>query len=430
MRAALTKGLVGTVALALVALGTASQAQAADPGVSSNNILIGMTAPQTGPAAPGYKDISAGANAYFAHLNANGGVNGRLVTLTVADDKYSPTLTASETDKLIGGAQPVFAIFGALGTANHLAVVDRLTAAGVPDVFPNTGSSAFDNPTKYPGTFPYFPSYVVEAKVMANYITKDAKLSGLKRCFMYQEGEFGENAGLGFNAAGMTFDAQASYVSGSQVNPFAAQVTKLKAGGCQLVVFFGVTSATANLLLTSAALGFKPTWMVTSVGSEPEILKSLAAAKKVDGNALLNGVYTPSFLQPITDVGNPYVSGLKAIVEKAGLPWNFYTYYGANSAYVLSQALKAAGKNLTRKGLISAIQKNASSFRSAASVPMVVTANSHQGLLGYWMGQYDSAGTLGRLTPYVMIAGNNSSSSTVKQIVFKPAGPTNAKLLP
>lgn len=430
MRAALTKGLVGTVALALVALGTASQAQAADPGVTKNGILIGMTAPQTGPAAPGYKDISAGANAYFAHLNANGGVNGRLVTLRVADDKYSPTLTVTETDNLIGGADPVFAMLGALGTANHLAVVDRLTAAGVPDVFPNTGSSAFDNPKKYPGTFPYFPSYVVEAKVMAHYITQDATLTGLKRCFMYQEGEFGENAGLGFKAAGMTFAAEASYVSGSQVNPFAAQVTKLKAAGCQLVVFFGVTSATANLLLTSAGLGFKPTWMVTSVGSEPVILKGLAAAKNVNGNALLTGMYTPSFLQPITDVGNPYVSGLKAIVEKAGLPWNFYTYYGANTAYVFSQALKAAGPNLTRKGLIAAVQSQGSKFTSAASVPMLYTANSHQGLLGYWMGQYDSAGSLGRITPYVMIAGNNTSSGTVKQIVFKPAGPSTKNLLP
>lgn len=430
MRALLTKGLVGSVALAMVALGTASQAQGAEPGVTNSTVLVGMTAPQTGPAAPGYKDISAGANAYFAFLNANGGVNGRLVTLRVADDKYSPTLTSQETDKLISGSDPVFAMLGALGTANQLAVIDRLTAAGVPNVFPNSGSSALDNPKKYPGTFPYFPSYVVEAKVMAHYITKTGSLSGLKRCFMYQEGEFGDNAGLGFKAAGMTFAAETSYVSGSQVNPFAAQVGKMKAAGCQLVVFFGVTSATANLLLTSAAAGFKPTWMVTSVGSEPVILKGLAAAKGVPGNALLAGIYTPSFLQPITDVGNPYVSGLKSIVEKAGLPWNFYTYYGANSAYVFSQALRAAGPNLTRKGLIAAIQSQGANFRSAASVPMLYTANSHQGLLGYWMGQYDTAGSLGRITPYVMIAGNNTASGTVKELLFKPSGPRTKNLMP
>jgi branched-chain amino acid transport system substrate-binding protein len=289
----------------------------------------------------------------------------------------------------------------------------------------NTGASQFGNVKKYPYTVPYFPSYAVEAKVMAYYIQQTPALANLKRCFMYQDGDFGTDASNGFKAAGMSFATTTSYSAATVAQPFAAQVTKLKASGCELVTFFGITQATANLLGTSAKLGFRPTWMVTSVGSEPTILGGVLGAS---AKALLNKVYTPSFLVPITDVGNPFVSQMKTLVTASGLPWNFYTFYGVNTAYVLAQALKAAGPNLTRNGLMNALQTKASTFRSAASVPMVITAKSHQGLTGYWMGQYDSAGTLGRLTSYVMLA-TSASKGGAKKAIYKPAGPTR-KLLP
>lgn len=413
----------------LVAVGTAGAAQAADPGVSKSEIVIGTTTPLTGPAAPGYKDIPAAAQVYFDYVNKSGGINGRQVKLVVKDDQYNPAATVTATNELILN-EKIFAMYGALGTANHLAVVDEINKQGIPDIFVNTGASVFDNAKKFPSTFPYFPSYVVEAKVMAKYIQDTPDLASKKRCFMYQEGEFGENAGLGFKAAGMTdWAAQASYLPTQIAQGFGAQVTKLKASGCELVVFFGVTSATGVLMKTAAALSYKPTWMVTSIGSEPTIIGAImgssAAAKSV-----MNGMYTPSFLVPITDVGNPYVKQMKTLVEAAGLPWNFYTFYGVNTAYVMAQAMKAAGPNLTRKGLINALQTQSKNFRSAAAVPFVVTKTSHQGLTGYWMGQYDSAGNLVRLgkANQVFLAGN-SMNSKAKVGTFKQPAPTS-KLLP
>ena len=396
--------------------------KAADPGVSASQIVIGTTTPLTGPASPGYKDVAPAAQAYFDYVNANGGINGRKIKFVVKDDAYNPAKTKSATSELIL-RDKVFAIFGALGTPTHSAVVADLNRRGIPDVFVNTGSSNFDNPRKYPTTFPYFPSYVVEAKVMAYYIQNTPELNAKKRCIFYQDGEFGDNAELGFAAAGMKFDTTVSYFSGQQAQPLASQITKLKAGGCELVVFFGVTSATANMLGTAAKLGFKPTWMVTSVGSDPSVVGALAGSP-----AILTGVYSPSFLVPIQDAGNPYVSQMKVIADKNGLPWNFYTYYGINTAYVLSQALKAAGPNLTRKGLITALQTKAATFRSAAVVPMVITPNSHQGLTGYYMGQYNGSGQLVPSTSYVMLA-DSSAKGTAKKATFKPGSPT-PKLLP
>lgn len=416
-------GAVAAVGLSL-AVPAGAVAPVADPGVTSTEIVIGTTTPLTGPASPGYKDIAPAAQAYFNYVNSTGGINGRKIKYIVYDDQYNPGLTKKVTNQLIL-RDKAFAVFGALGTPTHSAVVADLNRRGIPDVFVNTGGASFDNPRRYPTTFPYFPSYVVEAKVMAYYIQNTPALASKKACLFYQDGEFGEDAARGFGAAGQKFAETVSYFSGSQVSPFTAQITKLRSAGCELVVFFGVTSATAQLLGTAARSQFAPTWMLTSVGSDPTVLSASLGAS---ANALLRGVYTPSWIVPIQDAGNPFVSQMKAIAQAGGLSWNFYTYYGINTAYVLAQALKAAGKDLTRQGMINALQTKASTFRSAAVVPMVINKNSHQGLTGFYMGQYNGSGQVERITSYIMTA-TSSSSGGAKQATFRPGNPT-PKLLP
>jgi hypothetical protein len=59
---------------------------------------------------------------------------------------------------------------------------------------------------------------------------------------------------------------------------------------------------------------------------------------------------------------------------------------------------------------------------------MLISAKSHQGLNGYYMGQYNATGQVERLTSYIMTA-TNSTSGTAKKTTFKPGAPTS-KLLP
>ena len=428
----LKKTMGASLGLCLIAATAAGQAQAADPGVTKDKIVIGTTQPLTGPFAV-YKPISDASKAYFDYVNANGGINGRQVEFVVKDDQYANIpQTVTATNELINQNR-VFAIFGALGTANRLAVAETLKAQRVPDVFINSGSSAFDNVRQYPNVFPYFPSYVVEAKVMAQYIKDTRDLSNLKRCLMYQEGEFGDDAGRGFKAAGMDFAAQTSFTLAqvAQRN-LRSQIATLAGAQCELVVFFGVTPATALTLGTAAQGRFAPKWMVTSVGSEPVVLTQNLVAGGVpqaQAQGILNGIYTPSFLVPLEDTRNPYVRLMKGITDRAGLPWNFYTYYGVNTAYVMAQALKAAGKNPTRRSLVNALQTQSANFRSAANVPMRITARSHQGLLGYWMGQYNASGVLVRQNQNIYIAGNSTTTGKVNKARFRPSAPT-PRLLP
>jgi len=93
--------LPATAVLATFGLAiSAIPAQAAEVGVSSSQIKLGMTLPLTGTASLGYNKIPGAAKAYFDYLNANGGINGRKVTLVVKDDRYVPTEAVSRPTNL------------------------------------------------------------------------------------------------------------------------------------------------------------------------------------------------------------------------------------------------------------------------------------------------------------------------------------------
>ena len=64
---------------------------ASAPGITATTITIGSHQPLTGPAAPGYSEIAPASAAYFAYVNAHGGVYGRKIVYKYLDDAYNPT---------------------------------------------------------------------------------------------------------------------------------------------------------------------------------------------------------------------------------------------------------------------------------------------------------------------------------------------------
>jgi ABC-type branched-subunit amino acid transport system substrate-binding protein len=210
------KLITASAVLAIVGLAaTALPAQAAEVGVSSSQIKLGMTLPMTGTASLGYNKIPGAAKAYFDYLNANGGINGRKVTLVVKDDRYVPTEAVAKTNELIL-KDKVMALLAPLGTANVKAVASVVNPGrrGIPVLFVNTGFSGFADKKKYPTTYTVLPSYVMEAKVMGEYIKEN--FAGKKIGLLYQDDDFGTDALAGFKTAGVNFAIRVPYASGSQ----------------------------------------------------------------------------------------------------------------------------------------------------------------------------------------------------------------------
>jgi ABC-type branched-subunit amino acid transport system substrate-binding protein len=384
----------------------------------------------TGIASPGYNKIPGAMKAYFDYVNTNGGVNGRKISLVIKDDQYIPATAVARANELIL-RDKVFALVGTLGTASTKALTSstQLSKRGIPSLFVNTGWSGFADKKAYPTTFSILPSYQMEAKIMAKFI-KD-KYPGKKLALIYQDDDFGRDALAGFKTAGLTFDTLIPYASGSQALPAtgAGWISKLRTAAPDVTVMFGVSSATTALLGNAFAAGWvgKTQFVLGSVGGDATTI----AATNRGLVGLLNGAKGLSFAPAPSDSSDEYIKLFQTIYAAAQPTQTFdnNVVAGMSNAFLVVQALKATGKNLTRKGLIQTIETKGSTFASPFLTPLGYSTTSHVGATGYWIGTYGPTGALtadgGKYTVYTTDSGNGP---VVESTYKRPAMP--AKGLP
>jgi ABC-type branched-subunit amino acid transport system substrate-binding protein len=429
-RATLASAIVATSAMVLSIV----PAQANSTGVTATSIKLGVSTPLTGSAGLVYGKVPGAMRAYFDYINANGGVNGRKISLVIRDDKYLPTLAATQTTNLIL-KDKVFALVGALGTATHSKAYTAaaLGKNNVPDLFINTGFSGFTNKAKYPTTFMVLPTYAMEAKVMAKVI-KD-NFPGQATFMIAQDDEFGSDGVGGFTTAGHKFSSTPTlYPQGSMTAARAeGALTALAAAapGKPVLVLFGTTDVTATILKAAEKLELtkKFTFLAGSVGADANTLLALGVKPTT-----IDGVVSASFLPDAKDLTDPYVKQFIDINTKynKGVTFDNYVLAGMNSAMLTVQALRAAGKNLTRAGLMSAIEAKGSKFASAGLVPLGWSATSRVGYNGYWVSQLNAKGEGkpygGKLVIYTTDSGAGAVeiSTFVRPTMPKNGIPTNS----
>jgi branched-chain amino acid transport system substrate-binding protein len=364
-------------------------ATASAPGITAHQILIGSHQPLTGPAAPGYDEIAPASNAYFAYVNAHGGIYGRKIKYTYLDDAYDPSKTVSDVHQLVL-QDNVFAIFNGLGTPTHLAVVKYLNTSKVPDVFIASGCNCWNNTSAYPYTFGYQLDYIREGKILGAYIKQH--FAGKKIGYFFQDDEFGMDGvkGLDYEIPSSQVVSRQSYVP-TNVN-VGPQVAALKASGAQVVVSFAIPAFNALLKLTSLKLGFSPTLVASNVGTDPITLGGLleAYAKQggatVNGNQLTQGIITDYYLPTLGNTGNSWIALFKKIHDTydAKAPFDANVLYGEAVAYAFVQAMMKAGKNPTRADLVKAI--NAGLPQGPVVAPYAYSATDHDGTTGAYIG--------------------------------------------
>src|SRR5207247_5717479 len=204
-----------------------------------------------------------------------------------------------------------------LGTPTHLAAVSFINSSKVPDVFVASGCDCWNDPAKYPQTFGWQLDYIREGKILGSYIKQH--FAGMKIGYFFQNDEFGQDGvkGLDDEIPSSQVVSRQSYVP-TNVN-VGPQVAALKAAGAQVVVAFSIPAFTALLKLTSATLNYKPTLVVSDVGSDPITLAGLLESfakkggKTVSGNALTDGIITDGYLPTLGDTGNSWIALFKKI---------------------------------------------------------------------------------------------------------------------
>jgi ABC-type branched-subunit amino acid transport system substrate-binding protein len=376
--------------LAVAGCGSSSSSGGSStPGVSATSITFGSHQPLTGPAAPGYSEIAPASQAFFNYVNAHGGVFGRKLHLLYKDDAYNPATTVNVVHQLVL-QNNVFGLFEGLGTPTHTKVVQFLNASKVPDLFVASGCPCWDNGSTQPYTFGWQPNYTIEGKILGQYIKQH--FPGQKVGVLYQDDDFGQGGLAGIQAELPAADIVAKQPYQPTTTTLAPQITALKASGAKVLVSFTVPIFTAVAQLTSFTLGYKPQLVVSNVGIDPTtvgaLLKSISKGK-ASGTALIEGAITDAYLPPTTDTSNPWIQLFMKIHAQydASAPFDGNVEYGMANAYTLVQALIAAGKNLTRQGLINAIQNGGSQWSGPGLVPFRFSTTDHGGYGGAEMAQ-------------------------------------------
>jgi branched-chain amino acid transport system substrate-binding protein len=392
--------------------------QASAPGVTATTITIGSTQPLSGPAAPGYSEIAPASNAYFQYVNANGGVFGRKLVYKYLDDGYNPSMTTAKTRNLVLQDR-VFAIFSALGTPTHLAVVDYLNSQKVPDLFVSSGCNCWNDVGKHPYTFGFQPDYTIEGKILGQYLHK--QFAGKKIGYFYQNDEFGLDGVKGLDQQippGQVVSRQTYVPTNTNVGP---QIAALQASGAQVVVMYTIPAFTTLALLAAAKLGYHPQFAVSNVGADPITLTGLLQSftKGAVGPALLNGLLSDAYLPPVTDTSNPWVRLFKKIHDQyiAKLPFDGNVEYGMAQAYTLVQLLKAAGRNPTRAGLVKTLE-TVKLTGGPGLTPFGYAPSNHLGYLGVQLARLDN----GKVMPFgpVQLSADSGPITTSNQTPASP----------
>jgi branched-chain amino acid transport system substrate-binding protein len=350
-----TRNLCAIAIAALLVAGIATASTTATPGVSATTITLGSSGPLTGEAAAA-AGVLRGADGYFKYVNARGGVNGRKIDFKYLDDAYDPSQTVQNVRQLIQ-QDNVFALFSVVGTNGNLAIRDYANAAGVPTVFSASGATTFGRDyVKYPWTIGYLPPYGEEGQLYAKHILatngKKAKVAVL-----YQSDDYGKDLLAGFRR-GLGAKARTLIVQTVGYDPTASdvqsQVAQLKASGANTFCIFAFGKFAIQAFQYANKLGWKPQIYVNDVASASSIMQ-IDPQSTAEGAISIVWGKDPATPQFKSDAGTALGGKIIKKYIPGGNPSDGFLIAGMAEAFTMVDALKAAGKNLTRKSLMTAV---------------------------------------------------------------------------
>jgi len=346
-RMAMAVGLL----LAIAGCGGGNNSGSTDPGITSDQILLGNTIAQSGPAAA-YGTIANAEQAYFNYVNSQGGVNGRKIKFKILDDAYSPAKTGPLTKQLVEDDK-VFLMFSGLGTQAQVSVRSYLAGQKVPQLFVATGATTWGKDyASNQWSLSWQPPYQGEAHIYAKDVLDNHP--NAKIGVLYQNDDYGQDYlkgltdGLG-DKASLIVDKESYDVTAADT---ATQLAKLKAKGADTLFLFSTPGFTIKSLVIVTKLHWEPTIYLNSV-SNPQVYMGVAAKS----GAALKNITSVGYLKDPTDPQWANDDGMKlykTVIANCSTckADDGFNLYGVAVAYTMVTVLKQAGSNLTRKNVM------------------------------------------------------------------------------
>jgi branched-chain amino acid transport system substrate-binding protein len=306
-------------------------------GVSSSEIKLGTSLPLTGGAAAGAHALLAGLQAAVGEANAQGGINGRKVSLKVLDDHFDAATFVANIQELQSRDQ-VYGILGPSGSANLPGAWPVAKRTGIPIFAPYLPPDP-----RLPSVFLLAPDHVDQAAVLAEYL---AQHGAHKIGFIGQQNDLGSPVWSGVQKGAAAGGSQVTSPQWIQPNStdVSSAVLDLKRQSPGAVVVGTDLNQTVVILKQVKALG----WNVRVAGVDTGAGANTTSVTDPAGAAAdsLMGTYTS---EPATDSSSTissfrtavtkYADGGKTYVE------NSYSLLNYASTMLFFHILKGLGPN-------------------------------------------------------------------------------------
>lgn len=305
-------------------------------------IYLGMISDLTGPFAPVGVPLTAGGKAFWAQVNADGGIGDYEVNVTeyVRDNQYNPDVHARVYNEIKG---EVLAMGQSLGTVATEAMLRDPDAEELVVIPATLGSNwLFEDRVLEIGT-----SYCAEGMNAIDYAVDELGADSVAA--VHFEGDYGDDAGAGARIAAEARDVKFTDITiapGGDPAPVVAQLLRSQADA---VLISTAPTELAQVIGGAAQAGFKGKF----IGSIPTWN---AALLQTPAAPALQAAYLWANFSAGWDADNAGSEAMRAAAEEAGEKPNEYFALGWMGGYIMKAALEAAvdAGDLTRAGLLEA----------------------------------------------------------------------------
>ncbi|MBW1740851.1 MAG: ABC transporter substrate-binding protein [Deltaproteobacteria bacterium] len=319
------------------------------PGVTPNEIVIGSSLALGGHASFLGTQYLHGAMCLINQINKEGGIHHRKITVIAYDDGYDPPRCVANTERLIH-KDKVFCLFCYVGTPTSVKIIDIVEEAKIPLLGLFTGADKLRFPFRH-YIFNVRSSYYQETNAVVRYFVEE---KGLRRiAVFYQYDDYGFDGLKGTQIAlqkyGLSPVATGSFIRGTLEIEDA--LDKIQASRAQAVIMIGTYSPCAKFIKEARARGFNPLFHNVSFVGADKLVQELGDA----GEGVLITQVVPPPTERILLPATEQYSRLLTQYYPQDEP-NFVSFEGFINARILIEALRRAGRDITREGFIRALE--------------------------------------------------------------------------
>lgn len=325
----------------------------ASPAFAAETIKIGSIQPLTDWGAADGNFNRAGSQIAIDKINAEGGINGKMLELIVEDGRNDPADSLNAAQKLIN-RDKVSAMFGCWLSSATLAVVPTAERVGIPFVVEVSGAQEITHPAKK-NVFRLSTLFSQEAEAAR----KAVKELGVKKVsFIAQDNDFGRGSVEAFKTMlqeeGIGIGDVLYIDAGS--SDFYPLLTKIKNSDSDFLIVTHGNAGVAKILEQKQELGLNQKVLATGGSVWPYTVA------KLNGGKAAKGVLVLAFFAADYPEYSPNPAEAKYYADewkKRNLPWDGVQEgsRGYEAVMTIAEGLKLNNGSGDRKSLRNALEK-------------------------------------------------------------------------